>query len=150
MLELVFINLNPCCIQWQKFHVRRGKGLGDTVTQIYRFVRKSWNIVEAHSSISDGNVTTLLHTLINFNPCCIQKYKSYVHRSHAGFRSYQNINCTGFSSKSIMGMSPLHVRKYRNRISGASPVSYRFQWPPPLSSSGWLSLRIDWPPVTVS
>ena len=30
----VFINLNPCCVQWYKFHVHRGKGPGDTVTHI--------------------------------------------------------------------------------------------------------------------
>ena len=42
---------------------------------------KTWLISWAHSSISDGGVTTLLHMLINFNPCCIQRYKSHVHRS---------------------------------------------------------------------
>ena len=30
-LEHVIIN----CVQWYKFHVRRGKGAGDTVTKIY-------------------------------------------------------------------------------------------------------------------
>ena len=35
----------------------------------------------AHSSICDGDVTILLHTLTNFDPCCIQRYKSHVHRS---------------------------------------------------------------------
>ena len=30
--------------------------------------------------ISDGDVTILLHTLINFNLCCIQWFKSHVHR----------------------------------------------------------------------
>ena len=34
ILEHVFINLNFCCIQWYKFHVCRGKGSRDTVTQI--------------------------------------------------------------------------------------------------------------------
>ena len=83
MLKHVFINLNPCCVQWYKFRVHRGKGSGDTVTQIYPFApnHKTWLISLAHSSISDGGVTTLLHTLINFNPCCIQRYKSHVHRS---------------------------------------------------------------------
>ena len=66
---------------------------------------ETWLNSWVHSSISDGDVTTLLHTLINFNPCCIQPYKSHVHRSHAGFRRYevtktQNmINFTGFSSQ---------------------------------------------------
>ena len=31
MLKDVFINLNPCCVQWYKFHVHRGKGSGDGI-----------------------------------------------------------------------------------------------------------------------
>jgi len=47
MLEHVFINLSPCCIQWYKFHVHRGKGSGDTVTQIYpcictKIMKRGW------------------------------------------------------------------------------------------------------------
>ena len=41
---------------------------------------EKWFISRAHSSISDGDVTILLHTLINFNLCCIQRFKSDVHR----------------------------------------------------------------------
>ena len=46
MLKHVFINLNPCCVQWYEFHVHRGKGSGDTVTQIYPFAPKSQNMVD--------------------------------------------------------------------------------------------------------
>ena len=64
MLDHVFASLDPCCVQWYKFHVHRGKGSGHIVTQIHQFEIKliSW----AHSSISDGDVTTLLHIYINF------------------------------------------------------------------------------------
>ena len=56
MLDYVFINLNLCCIQWYKFHVCRGKGLRDTVTQIYPCDQnhEKWFISRAHSSISNG------------------------------------------------------------------------------------------------
>ena len=56
MLDYVFINLNLCCIQWYKFHVCRGKGLRDTVTQIYSCDQnhEKWFISQAHSSISNG------------------------------------------------------------------------------------------------
>ena len=37
---------------------------------------EKWFISRAHSSISDGNVIILLHTLINFNLCCIQQFQS--------------------------------------------------------------------------
>ena len=45
MLEHVFINLNLCCIEWYKFHVCRGKGSRDTITQIYPCASKSWKMV---------------------------------------------------------------------------------------------------------
>ena len=56
MLDYVFINLNLCCIQWYKFHVCRGKGSRDTVTQIYSCDQnhEKWFISRAHSSISNG------------------------------------------------------------------------------------------------
>ena len=50
MFEHVFINLNPFCLQCYKFHVHRGKGSGDTVTQIYSFAPKSWNMVDIMGS----------------------------------------------------------------------------------------------------
>ena len=84
MLKHVFINLNPCCVQWYKFHVHRGKGSGDTVTHKFTHLyqnHETWLNSWAHSSISDGDVTILLHTLTNFHPCCIQQYNSHVHRS---------------------------------------------------------------------
>ena len=37
-------------------------------------------ISRAHSSISDGDITILLDTLINFNLCCIQQFESHVYR----------------------------------------------------------------------
>ena len=43
---------------------------------------ETWSNSWAHSSISKGDVTTLLHIYINFNPCCIQRYKFHVHRSY--------------------------------------------------------------------
>ena len=56
MLDYVFINLNLCCIQWYKFHVCRGKGSRDTVTQIYPCDQnhEKWFISWAHGSISNG------------------------------------------------------------------------------------------------
>ena len=78
MLEHVFINFNLCCIQWCKFRVCRGKGSRDTVTRVHQNHEK-WFISRAHSSISDGDLTLLLHTLIHFNLCCIQRFKSHVH-----------------------------------------------------------------------
>ena len=82
MLDHVFINLNLCSIQWYKFRVCRGKGSRDTVTQIYPCDQnhEKWYISLAHSSISDGNVTILLHILMNFNLCCMQRFKSHGHR----------------------------------------------------------------------
>ena len=44
--------------------------------------QETWLNSWTHSSISDEDVTTLLHVYINFNPCCIQRYKSHVHRSY--------------------------------------------------------------------
>ena len=53
--------------------------------QSHKFTRvhpnHKWFISRAHSSTSDGDVTIPLHALINFNLCCIQWFKSDVHRS---------------------------------------------------------------------
>ena len=91
---------------------------------------KTWLISLAYSSISDGGVTTLLHTLINFNSCCIQRYKSHIHRSYgSGDMIAQSYPCTPkttkhaqlhglIAPKSDGGCHPHHVRifrKYRNR-----------------------------------
>ena len=38
---------------------------------------EKWFISQAHSSISDGDLTILSHTLINFNLCYIQRFKSH-------------------------------------------------------------------------
>ena len=47
-------------------------------TQSHKFTHlhqnhETWLISWPHSFISDGHVTTLLHILKNFNPCCIQR-----------------------------------------------------------------------------
>ena len=39
-----------------------------------------WFISWANSSVSDGDVTILLHTCIHFNLCYIQEFKSHVRR----------------------------------------------------------------------
>ena len=41
---------------------------------------EKWFISRAHSSISGGDVIILLHTIINVNLCCIQRFESHVHR----------------------------------------------------------------------
>ena len=86
---------------------------------------ETWSNSWAHSSISDGDVTILLHTLTNFNSCCIQRYKSHVHTSQKmlPFRRY---DCTklpmrakttkhaklhGLIAPNLMGCYPI-IRKF--------------------------------------
>ena len=81
-LEHIYINLDPCCVQWYKFHVYRGKSSGHTCSHTHLPIyvhqnRETWLMSWAHSSISHGDDTILLHTLINF---CIQQCKSDVFR----------------------------------------------------------------------
>ena len=73
MLKHVFINLNACCIQWYKFHVHRGKGSGDTVTQIYPFAPKSLNMVGIHGLTAPN--------LKGMSPHHVRIFRKYRNRS---------------------------------------------------------------------
>ena len=81
MLEHIFINLNLCCIQWYKFRVCRGEGSRDTVTNLPMCTKIIKNGLFTGSQLHIyGDVTILLHTVINFNLYCIQRFKSHVDR----------------------------------------------------------------------
>jgi len=78
MLERVFINVNPCCVQWYKFHVcQEFRRFSHTNLPTCTKNHETWLISWANNSISDGDVTTFSHALMSFKSL---HYKSHVHR----------------------------------------------------------------------
>ena len=83
------LSWSPNCQLWLPSGVGRNRSnvhiWNDSLTNIpvcTKIIKRVYFmfISQAHSSTSDGDATIILHTFINFNPCCIQQFKSHVNR----------------------------------------------------------------------